>query len=35
PLPADLRSFAPTNYYPSTLHLLALAHAREAMPQCV
>jgi endo-1,4-beta-D-glucanase Y len=35
PLPAELRTFAPTNYYPSTLHLLALAHAREAMPQCV
>lgn len=35
PPPADLRAFAPTNYYPSTLHLLVLAHAREAMPQCV
>lgn len=34
-MPAELTSFRPTNYYPSTLHLLALAHAREAMPQCV
>lgn len=35
PMPQDLTVFRPTNYYPSTLHLLALAHAREAMPQCV
>lgn len=35
PLPDDLLRFEPTLYYPSTLHLLALAHAREARPQCL
>lgn len=34
-VPDDLQRFAPTLYYPSTLHLLALAHAREARPQCL
>lgn len=33
-VPADLATFAPTLYYPSTLHLLALAHIREARPEC-
>lgn len=35
PLPADLAGFAPTDYYPSTLHLLVLAEARREMPQCL
>jgi len=35
PLPDDLRRFEPTLYYPSTLHLLALAHVREARPECL
>ncbi|MEO3385375.1 glycosyl hydrolase family 8 [Mesorhizobium sp. CAU 1741] len=35
PLPQDVRRFEPTMYYPSTLHLLALAHAREARPECL
>ena len=35
PLPAELASFAPTDYYPSTLHLLVLAEARREMPQCL
>lgn len=30
----ELMRFEPTLYYPSTLHLLALAHLREARPQC-
>jgi endo-1,4-beta-D-glucanase Y len=34
-LPAGLTRFEPTLYYPSTLHLLALAHAREARPECL
>lgn len=34
-IPADLRTFQPTLYYPSTLHLLALAHAREEHAQCL
>jgi endoglucanase len=35
PLPPTLTDFAPTDYYPSTLHLLVLAEARKAMPQCL
>lgn len=35
PLAADLRSFEPTVYYPSTLHLLSLAFLREAEPECL
>ncbi len=34
-LPAELRVFRPTVYYPSTLHLLALAHARKEHPACL
>jgi endoglucanase len=33
--PDELRAFVPTDYYPSTLHLLALAGARREMPQCL
>ena len=35
PLAAELTRFEPTAYYPSTLHLLALAHAREEQQQCL
>lgn len=35
PIPEDLRNFQPTLYYPSTLQLLALAHAREARRECL
>lgn len=34
-LPEDLQRFEPTVYYPSTLHLLALAYAREEHTQCL
>jgi len=34
PIPAELMTFTPTQYYPSTLHLLALSHIREARPPC-
>lgn len=34
-LPAELTRFAPTLYYPSTLHLLTLAHIREDRPECL
>ena len=33
-IPEDLRSFAPTLYYPSTLHLLALSHLRTGGATC-
>ncbi|WP_284283648.1 glycosyl hydrolase family 8 [Mesorhizobium amorphae] len=35
PLPDELRSFQPTDYYPSTLQLLALAYARRHHPECL
>lgn len=35
PLPPDLRTYTTTHYYPSTLHLLVLSHARKEMPQCL
>lgn len=35
PVPEDLLGFEPTVYYPSTLHLLALAHVREERPECL
>ncbi len=34
-IPADLRTFQPTAYYPSTLHLLSLSMLRERYPQCI
>lgn len=34
-IPADLKTFAPTGYYPSTLHLLSLSMLRERYPQCL
>ncbi|PTM40044.1 glycosyl hydrolase family 8 [Bosea sp. 124] len=34
-IPADLRTFQPTAYYPSTLHLLSLSMLRERYPQCM
>ena len=33
--PDDLKSFQPTDYYPSTLQLLALAYARRHHPECL
>jgi len=35
PLAGDLQSFLPTDYYPSTLQLLALAYARRHHPECL
>ena len=35
PVPAELKSFEPTLYYPSTLHLLALSMLSERYPQCM
>nr|WP_245437066.1 glycosyl hydrolase family 8 [Mesorhizobium helmanticense] len=35
PLPDDMRSFTPTDYYPSTLQLLALSYARRHKPDCL
>ncbi|MDW6023487.1 glycosyl hydrolase family 8 [Mesorhizobium sp. BAC0120] len=34
PVPAALKSFAPTLYYPSTLHLLGLAYIAERQGGC-
>ncbi|MEJ8571575.1 glycosyl hydrolase family 8 [Microbaculum marinum] len=34
PIPDDLKTFAPTLYYPSTLHLLGLSVAAERYPRC-
>lgn len=34
PVPGDLTVFAPTNYYPSTLHLLGLAYLAERGGRC-
>lgn len=31
----DLKRFRPTDYYPSTLHLLALSFARRGHPECL
>lgn len=31
----DLKSFSPTDYYPSTLHLLALSYARSRHAECL
>lgn len=33
-IPSDLRTFTPTNYYPSTLHLLALSYLAEHQEAC-
>jgi endoglucanase len=35
PIPPALRSFEPTLYYPSTLHLLSLSFLRESHPGCL
>lgn len=35
PLPEDVKSFRPTLYYPSTLHLLGLAFVAEKRPECL
>jgi endoglucanase len=35
PLPDDVKQFEPTEYYPSTLHLLALSFARRRHPECL
>lgn len=34
-LPQDVRTFMPTLYYPSTLHLLGLSFASSAHPECM
>jgi endoglucanase len=34
-LPPEVKSFSTTHYYPSTLHLLVLSHARKELPQCL
>ena len=35
PIPAELKTFQPTAYYPSTLHLLSLSMLSERYPQCM
>ncbi|MBD8687417.1 MULTISPECIES: glycosyl hydrolase family 8 [unclassified Rhizobium] len=35
PIPEELRSFKPTLYYPSTLHLLALSFATQTRQECL
>jgi endoglucanase len=35
PLPAELKTFQPTAYYPSTLHLLSLSMLGERYPKCM
>lgn len=35
PIPADLKTFAPTLYYPSTLHLLSLSFLTERRAECL
>lgn len=35
PVPVELRTFQPTTYYPSTLHLLALSTLTERYPRCM
>jgi endoglucanase len=35
PLPDDLKTFQPTQYYPSTLHLLTLSFLRSRYPDCL
>ncbi|WP_244631112.1 glycosyl hydrolase family 8 [Aureimonas sp. ME7] len=35
PVPPDLRTYTSTLYYPSTLHLLTLAHLTEVHPECL
>jgi endoglucanase len=34
-IPAAIRQFAPTLYYPSTLHLLGLSYIAEMHPECL
>lgn len=34
PVPAELTAFAPTNYYPSTLHLLGLSYLASGGGRC-
>lgn len=35
PIPAELKAFQPTLYYPSTLHLLSLSMLSERYPRCM
>lgn len=35
PLPDSVKVFSPTQYYPSTLHLLGLSYAKEKRPECL
>jgi len=34
-LPVDVKQFVPTQYYPSTLHLLGLSFAAAKQPECL
>lgn len=34
-LPDDVKAFDPTQYYPSTLHLLGLSFVEETRPECL
>jgi endoglucanase len=34
-LPGELKQFQPTQYYPSTLQLLALSYLAEKYPKCL
>ncbi|MGE6786090.1 glycosyl hydrolase family 8 [Ensifer adhaerens] len=35
PIPDSVKVFSPTQYYPSTLHLLGLSYVREKRPECL
>jgi len=35
PIPQELRTYASTLYYPSTLHLLALSFVAQANQECL
>lgn len=35
PIPADLRLFSPTHYYPATLYLLAVSYLAERQSKCL
>jgi len=34
-LPAAVKEFTPTLYYPSTLHLLGLSYVAARQPECL
>lgn len=35
PIPDSVKVFSPTQYYPSTLHLLGLSYVKEKRPECL